>query len=114
MLEATGAAEVGAVDLPMGWRIAQAGVAMRFEAVTLPDLGTGPGAPIVVSHWFARPGEAVWEGERLVEVVVGPSSFDVPSPATGQLAEVRCREDDPAWPGSILGIVAVDDPAVDP
>src|SRR5262245_19452025 len=38
------------------------GFAMRFEAVILPDLGTGPDVPIVVSHWYAARGEEVWEG----------------------------------------------------
>ena len=107
-------ARAAAGDLPRERRWTQAGVAMRFEAVKLPDLGTGPGAPIVVSHGFARPGEPVWEVERLVEVVVGPSTFDVPSPAGGTLAEILAREDDRVSPGATLGIVAVDEPAVDP
>ena len=55
---------------------------MRLEAVILPDLGTGPNVPIVVSHWFAARGERVWEGERLVEVLAGPATFDVPAPVT--------------------------------
>ena len=53
---------------------------MRLEAVILPDLGTGPDVPIVVSHWFAARGDEVWEGDRLVEVLVGPATFDVPAP----------------------------------
>ena len=32
---------------------------MRLEAVILPDLGTGPDVPIVVSHWFAARGAHV-------------------------------------------------------
>lgn len=79
---------------------------MRLEAVILPDLGTGPNVPIVVSHWYARKGDEVWEGDRLVEVLVGPATFDVPSPATGRLAEVREREDDRVAPGAVLGFVA--------
>ena len=62
---------------------------MRLEAVILPELGTGPDMPIVVSHWFAARGDEVWEGDRLVEVVVGPATFDVPAPSTGRLAEIR-------------------------
>ena len=73
---------------------------MRLAAVILPDLGTGPDEPIRVSHWFARRGERVWEGDRLVEV--------------------RGREDDRVACGAVLGLVAVDDedgegdPADDP
>lgn len=83
---------------------------MRLEAVILPELGTRPGEPIVVSHWYARPGDAVWEGDRLVETLVGPATVDVPAPASGRLAEVRAEEDDPVLPGSVLGFVAVSDP----
>jgi pyruvate/2-oxoglutarate dehydrogenase complex dihydrolipoamide acyltransferase (E2) component len=81
--------------------------------VILPDLGTGPDIPIVVSYWFAARGEEVWEGERLVEVLVGPATFDVPAPATGRLVEICVREDDPVRPGTHLGHVAVLDEASD-
>lgn len=82
---------------------------MRLEAVILPDLGTGPDEPILVSHWFAARGESVWEGDRLVEVLVGPATFDVPAPTTGRLAAIHGREDDHVRPGAVLGLLAVDD-----
>lgn len=82
---------------------------MRLEAVVLPDLGTGPDEPIVVSHWFASRGERVWEGDRLVEVVVGAATFDVPAPKNGRLARVRLHADDLARPGAVLGLMAVTD-----
>jgi hypothetical protein len=82
------------------------GFAMRLEAVILPDLGTGPDVPIIVSHWFAARGERVWEGDRLVEVLVGPATFDVPAPVTGRLAEIRGWEEDRVAPGAVLGLVA--------
>ncbi len=82
---------------------------MRKAAVILPDLGTGPDTPVVVSYWFAARGETVWEGERLVEVLVGPATFDVPAPATGRLVEIRIREDDSVLPGDVLGRIAVFD-----
>src|SRR5947208_1741592 len=88
------------------WAVRETGFAMRLEAVILPDLGTGPDVPIVVSHWFAARGDEVWEGDRLVEVLVGPATFDVPAPATGRLAEIRGREDDRVAPGAVLGLVA--------
>jgi pyruvate/2-oxoglutarate dehydrogenase complex dihydrolipoamide acyltransferase (E2) component len=80
---------------------------MRHAPVILPDLGTGPDVPIIVSYWFAARGEHVWEGERLVEILAGPATFDVPAPATGRLAEIRGQEDDRVRPGSVLGLVAV-------
>src|SRR4051794_31160221 len=80
---------------------------MRLEAVILPDLGTSPDEPIVVSHWFAARGDEVWEGDRLVEVLGGPATFDVPAPTTGRLADIRGIEDDRVAPGAVLGLVAV-------
>ena len=85
---------------------------MRLAAVILPDLGTGPDVPIIVSHWFVGRGGRVWEGDRLVEVLVGPATFDVPSPVTGRLAEIRGLEDDRVESGSVLGLVATTDEAV--
>jgi pyruvate/2-oxoglutarate dehydrogenase complex dihydrolipoamide acyltransferase (E2) component len=82
---------------------------MRLAAVILPELGTGPDLPIIVSHWFAARGDLVWEGERLVEVLVGPATFDVPSPVTGRLTEIRVLEDDRVLVGSVLGFVAITD-----
>lgn len=80
---------------------------MRLEAVILPELGTGPDEPIIVSYWFAERGDEVWEGDRLVEVLVGPATFDVSAPASGRLVEIRGREDDRVAPGAVLGLVAV-------
>jgi pyruvate/2-oxoglutarate dehydrogenase complex dihydrolipoamide acyltransferase (E2) component len=79
---------------------------MRLAPVVLPDLGTGPDVPIVVSYWFAARGDRVWEGERLVEVLVGPATFDVSAPATGRLARVDRLPDDRVEVGSVLGLVA--------
>ena len=79
---------------------------MRLAAVILPDLGIGPDVPIVVSHWFVARGARVWEGDRLVEVLAGAATFDVPSPVSGRLAEIRGLEDDRVEAGSVLGLVA--------
>jgi pyruvate/2-oxoglutarate dehydrogenase complex dihydrolipoamide acyltransferase (E2) component len=83
---------------------------MRLVAVILPDLGTGPDVPIVISYWFASPGELVWEGERLVEVLAGPATVDVPATATGRLVEIRGQEDDRVLPGSVLALIAPEEP----
>jgi pyruvate/2-oxoglutarate dehydrogenase complex dihydrolipoamide acyltransferase (E2) component len=84
---------------------------MRHAAVILPDLGTGPDVPIVISYWFASPGELVWEGERLVEILAGPATVDVPAPVTGRLVEIRGQEDDRVLPGSVLGLIAAEEEA---
>ena len=77
---------------------------MRAE-ILLPELGA---APVVVSAWFADPGEVVYEGDRLVEVLVSGATFDVSSPATGRLIEKLALTDDPVLPGQVLGLVEVE------
>jgi len=82
---------------------------MRLEAVTLPELGVGSDITIIISHWFAARGAEVAEGERLVEIRVGPATFDVPAPVSGRLTEIRVQEDDQVRPGAVLGFVAITD-----
>ena len=49
-----------------------------------------------------------------MEVLVGPATFDVPSPVSGRLAEIHGLEDDRVEPGSVLGLVATaEDDAVE-
>ncbi len=74
---------------------------MRKEVV-LPDLGT---AAAILSVWYVQPGEQVYAGDRLVEVLVGGATFDVSSPVTGKLAEKCAWPDDRLTSGQILGMV---------
>jgi pyruvate/2-oxoglutarate dehydrogenase complex dihydrolipoamide acyltransferase (E2) component len=74
-------------------------------AIILPDVGA---APVVLSIWFADPGDVVFEGDRLVEVLVGGATFDVSSPATGRLVEKQARRNQPLTPGQVLGFVEVE------
>jgi pyruvate/2-oxoglutarate dehydrogenase complex dihydrolipoamide acyltransferase (E2) component len=79
---------------------------MRTE-ILLPELGADPA---VVSVWFADPGEAVYEGDRLVEILVGGATFDVSSPATGRLIGKLALPDDPVLPGQVLGVIELEEP----
>ena len=45
---------------------------MRLAAVILPDLGTGPDVPIVVSHWFAARGTRSGRGNGWSKYWSGP------------------------------------------
>lgn len=77
---------------------------MRAEII-LPDVGA---APLVLSLWFADLGDLVFEGDRLVEVLVGGATFDVAAPATGRLTEKQALPDDRLQPGQVLGILQMD------
>jgi pyruvate/2-oxoglutarate dehydrogenase complex dihydrolipoamide acyltransferase (E2) component len=76
--------------------------------VVMPDLGT----PAVLSVWFADPGDAVYAGDRLVEVLAGGATFDVTSPVTGRLTEKCAYPEDPLSPGQVLGMVDEEDEAL--
>jgi pyruvate/2-oxoglutarate dehydrogenase complex dihydrolipoamide acyltransferase (E2) component len=58
-----------------------------------------------LSLWFAEPGDAVFEGDRLVEVVTRGATFDVAAPATGRLVERHAWPRDLLTPGQVLGVV---------
>ncbi len=73
--------------------------------VRLPDLGA---APVQLSLWFAEPGDLVFAGDRLVEVLAAGATFDVGSPVTGRLIERRAWPHDLLTPGQVLGIVEAD------
>jgi pyruvate/2-oxoglutarate dehydrogenase complex dihydrolipoamide acyltransferase (E2) component len=74
--------------------------------IVLPDVGA---APVVLSVWFANVGDAVYEGDRLVEILAQGATFDVPAPATGRLAEKVAYPDDPLRPGQVLGVVEMEE-----
>jgi pyruvate/2-oxoglutarate dehydrogenase complex dihydrolipoamide acyltransferase (E2) component len=70
--------------------------------VLLPELGAGP---VRLSLWFAAPGDTVFSGDRLVEVLVNGATFDVSAPATGRLVERNAWPRDLLTPGQVLGVV---------
>ncbi len=70
--------------------------------IILPDLGV---RSAVLSVWFVNPGDLVYAGDRVVEILAGGATFDVPSPVTGRLAEKLALPDDPLCTDQILGMV---------
>jgi 2-oxoglutarate dehydrogenase E2 component (dihydrolipoamide succinyltransferase) len=70
----------------------------------MPELGMGA-TPVVASVWLLEVGAAVTEGDRLLEVLAGAVTVDLPSPATGTLAEVFVGEDDALVTGQVLGVI---------
>ena len=67
--------------------------------VVCPDLG----APGLVSHWHARPGESVVEGARLVEVLIPGALIDIPAPTDGVLVARHAEARDRVSAGDLLG-----------
>jgi len=73
-------------------------------SVVMPEVGSQPAR---LSVWFADPGELVYEGDRLVEVVVNGATFDVSAPATGRLVEKCVSPGQPLTTGQLLGTIDV-------
>jgi pyruvate/2-oxoglutarate dehydrogenase complex dihydrolipoamide acyltransferase (E2) component len=77
--------------------------------IILPELGA---APVRLSLWFAGPGDFVFEGDRLVEVLVAGATFDVSAPATGRLIERHAWPRDVLTPGQVLGVMESEESGV--
>lgn len=73
--------------------------------VKLPDLGEDAGDSAKVTFWYFKEGDTVKEGEDLVEMMTDKATFNVPSPASGTLKEIRAAETDDVDVGGILGVI---------
>lgn len=70
--------------------------------ILVPEVGAGP-APIRVSCWLVEPGDAVEQGDRLVELLLPTVTFDVSAPVAGVLSYVEKAFDAVTEPGEVLG-----------
>ena len=69
--------------------------------VKLPPLAEGVDKANV-SYWLKNVGDAVKEGEDLVELVTDKATFNMPSPASGTLREVLANEGDEVMVGQVI------------
>ena len=76
--------------------------------LVLPDLGID-GQPIVASLWLVEQGDRVEVGDRVLEVLAGAATVDLPAPAGGLLAETLVAEDEPLRVGQRLAVIEGDD-----
>lgn len=74
----------------------------RRVPITLPELG---GDRTTLSLWYARPGDRVFEGDRVAEVLLAGATFDIPAPATGTLRDRLALRGDLLTPGQVLGVI---------
>jgi pyruvate/2-oxoglutarate dehydrogenase complex dihydrolipoamide acyltransferase (E2) component len=78
----------------------------RDVPILVPSLEL-PNSVVVVVAWLVRLGEAVVEGDRLVEIACGAVSWEIDAPASGILLEKRYDVDSEVPPGEVLGIIRV-------
>ncbi|MBP7055525.1 MAG: hypothetical protein KBB52_01560 [Candidatus Omnitrophica bacterium] len=69
--------------------------------VKLPELAKGVNKASV-SYWHRSAGDAVKEGEDLVELVTDKATFNMPSPASGVLKKVLAVEGAEVTVGQVL------------
>jgi len=74
--------------------------------VVMPKLGLTM-ASGTIARWIKRPGEAVREGEPLVEVSTDKIAYEVESPATGTVARAAGGEGDEFACGEVIGLIAL-------
>ena len=77
---------------------------MALEMV-LPDLGKDAGDEAEVSFWYVEEGDAVEEGQDMVEMVTDKAAFTVPSPAGGKVKEIRAQEGDKVKVGDVMAVL---------
>jgi pyruvate/2-oxoglutarate dehydrogenase complex dihydrolipoamide acyltransferase (E2) component len=82
---------------------------MRCEIV-MPDIGA---EKIQLSAWFADVGDEIFEGDRLVEVLVEGATFDVSAPVSGRLIEQQVLIGEPIAVGQVLGMIEGNEPISD-
>lgn len=70
--------------------------------VVLPALGEGV-TRATIADWLASPGERVEAGATLLEVMTDKVHVEVPSPATGVLAEILHEAEAEVAIGAVVG-----------
>ncbi len=62
----------------------------------------------VVSLWLASEGDFLLQGDRLIEIMAGSATFDVPAPRSGYLSARLCLKNDLVTAGQILGYIEIE------
>lgn len=75
--------------------------------VILPELGEGI-TSATVSFWFFKEGDRVNEKDDLAELTTDKAAFNLPSPATGTLSEIKFNEGDIINVGETIALIEED------
>ena len=78
----------------------------RYE-FRLPDIGEGL-AEAEVGKWLVAVGERVTEDQPVVEMMTDKATVELPSPASGVVAEQRAGEGDTVKTGAVLYVIETD------
>lgn len=74
--------------------------AQRYP-LRVPDLGDV--GPVQVSLWLVEEGDVLQAGDRVVELLAGPATYDLASPIAGRLESCLVDENQEVHPGQTIG-----------
>jgi len=70
----------------------------------LPELAEGVNEA-VVSFWHFKEGDAIKEGDEIVEMATDKAAFNVPTKVAGTLKKIVANEGDTVKVGSVLAVI---------
>lgn len=76
----------------------------RRHNLVVPDLGMED-VTVTVSCWLVPLYAHVTRGDRVVELLAGAATVDLPAPADGRLCARLTEEDEAVVCGQILGVI---------
>jgi pyruvate dehydrogenase E2 component (dihydrolipoamide acetyltransferase) len=74
-------------------------------SVKLPPLGDDAPDEAEVSFWYVEEGEAVEEGQDMVEMITDKAAFTVPAPVSGTIRTITAKEGEKVKVGQVMAIV---------
>ena len=74
------------------------------QPITPPELG----AAGTFGQWLVRPGDRVYPGDRLAEVLIPGAVVDVPAAVGGVVGDLHARRGDVVTVGRVLGTLHPD------
>ena len=74
------------------------------RTLVVPELDM-PEVPIVVSQWLVACGEPIRAGDRVIEILAGDVTVDLPAPVDGIISQKQVAVDDPITVGQVLAII---------
>lgn len=80
------------------------------KEIRVPTLGESV-TEATIGQWFKQPGDAVADGETLVELETDKVTLEVPSPGAGTLGEIVANEGDTVEVDALLGMLTEGDGA---
>ena len=75
-----------------------------MKEIVIPNMGEDI-EEATISFWHVEPGDRVNEGDDLVELVTEKTTFNVPAPSSGVIAELRALEGEALGVGAIIAMI---------